>query len=41
MIEWKKEGKIRYSNEIVQRINNMHGTNVNDWTVENCVSVDR
>ena len=41
MIEWKKEGKIRYSNEIVQRINNMHGTNVNDWIVASYVSVER
>ena len=36
----RKGRKRRYSNEIVQKINNMHGTNVNYWTVAKYVSVD-
>ena len=35
---WYNERK---GNTIVQKINNMHGTNVNDWTVAKYVSVDR
>ena len=36
----RKGWKRRYANEIVQKINNMHGTNVNYWTVAKYVSVD-
>ena len=36
----RKGCKRRYANEIVQKMNNMHGTNVNYWTVAKYVSVD-
>ena len=37
----RKGKKGRYDNEIFQKINNMHGTNVNYLTVVKYVSKDR